>query len=171
MFLRKQKEFFISYFFCYQKSTCLSFSETIEKWLLLSCTFSMAEAEPINADSKSQSKNTAKDNYGWLRGGGGKRLGQTQQVSRLILTSHHNGFGILIRVKPSNAHSWRKQHHETMLMLSPHTCTYRHTYQHLQRKHSCEQDFITVPSHLQPNFLNIKKKKPARKMQICQSNL
>lgn len=29
----------------------------------------MAEAEPINADSKSQSKNTAKDNYGWLGGG------------------------------------------------------------------------------------------------------
>lgn len=35
----------------------------------------MAEAEPINADSKSQSKNTAKDNYGWLRGGGGEKAG------------------------------------------------------------------------------------------------
>lgn len=73
---RAERIFFISYFFSYYYSAFLSCSETIEKWLLLSFTFIMAEVQPINVESKSQSKNTAKDSHGWLKGGDGKKAGQ-----------------------------------------------------------------------------------------------
>jgi len=111
------------------------FSETTEKCLLLSFTLTVAEVQPIKAESKTPGKNTAKDNSTTTKHLEKKDWAKHSWFKAWLWPPKLNGFWMLIRMKLSNSQSWRKKHHGSMLMLSLYT--HRHTHKHTRiwRKH------------------------------------